>query len=132
MAWRWYVYEITRGETVVYVGKGTGKRAAQSATKHGGVPIRIAYFEHEEHSYAFERQRIKDRLSEGHPLRNISHGNAIPWWRRTDTRAYALEALQDLAWRIGTWIRAGRLPELARKCRISERELISLHQAYGG
>lgn len=52
---RSYVYLIKDGETPIYVGKGTGRRAAHSARKHGGE---VVYLERDlTDDQAFNRER---------------------------------------------------------------------------
>jgi len=129
--WRWYVYEIVRGERVIYVGKGSGDRCLVSAKEKCGDAVKIASFKHEEHAYVFERARIKERLAEGFNLLNVSNGTKLPWQKRTDTRAYAREALEEVAWRFGRWIKAGRLSELASRIRMPESQILSVYQTFG-
>lgn len=129
--WKYYVYEIMRDERVVYVGKGCGKRAYASAKQRQGTVRFIAYFQHEEWALKFERSRIVERLSEGCRLLNVSNGNKPSFNRRTDTREMAREVLESLAWRIGSWIKAGRTAQLSKICGVPEPQLIEIYQAHG-
>lgn len=131
MAWKFYVYEIERGGRVIYVGKGCGRRASVSAKERGGVANLIAYFRHEVAALAFEKARIAERLLEGRGLENVASGNAVPWAKRTDTQQMAREVLEWLASRVGRWIKAGRVEELASILNMPRVELLSLHQKFG-
>lgn len=130
-AWRYYVYEVRRGESVVYVGKGCGRRGAYSAKARGGCLEIVAYFKHEAHALQFERERIASRIREGHRLQNIANGNAVSWWRRTDSREMAREVLEETARKVGTWIKAGKLDALSQRLKMPEYELVSLYQQFG-
>lgn len=131
MAWRFYVYEIKRGEDVIYVGKGCRNRGKHSAKERGGSLHIVAYFEHEAAALEFERERIADRLHEGCKLKNIKHGNEISWWRRSDSRQMALEVLEDVARKFGTWIKAGRIKDLSKRVGMTEGQILFIHQEYG-
>lgn len=65
-----YVYAIMDGETVLYVGKGTGRRAKASARKHGGKESILEEMECE--TTAFERECFW--IAELSPQNNISAG----------------------------------------------------------
>lgn len=131
LGWKFYVYEIMRDERVVYVGKGCGKRAFVSAKERQGAVRFIAYFQHEEWALKFERERIAERLKQGYRLLNVSSGGKASWDKRTDTREMARDILESLAWRIGTWVRAGKVAQLSKICRMPEAQLIEIYQAHG-
>lgn len=67
---KFYVYAIMDGPTVLYVGKGCGRRAYQSSRKHGGEFKIIERLASE--SKAFERER--HWISELLPQNNICPG----------------------------------------------------------
>ena len=67
---RSYVYIIRDGHSVLYVGKGTGRRAKESARKHGGEAVIAEWFDDESKAFARERELIAELL----PLNNISPG----------------------------------------------------------
>jgi hypothetical protein len=129
--WKFYVYEIIADGAVVYVGKGCGKRAKVSGKERGGNPVVVAHFRHPEWALSFERERIAQRLAEGCKLLNITHGAALPWYQRTDTKEMAREVLVWMAGRVGRWIAAGRVAELARIIKMPVHELVALHQKFG-
>lgn len=131
MAWKYYVYEVERDGRVVYVGKGCGRRLSVSARARDGRASIVAYFKHEEFALQFERRRIAERLREGCRLENIASGNAIAWWKRTDTKQMATEVLEWVAARVGRWIKAGKVDELSRILKMPSDELIALHQRFG-
>lgn len=57
-----YVYAIMDGPTCLYVGKGSGRRAEQSARIHGGEAKIIRSFAREDDAFAFERELISELL----------------------------------------------------------------------
>ena len=57
-----FVYVVTDGPTVLYVGKGTGRRHLQSATKHGGTAQIIERFTCEDKAFARERELIAELM----------------------------------------------------------------------
>jgi len=129
--WRFFVYEIVVDGRVVYVGKGQQERANASARRFGGKPVIVAYFKEEWDALAFERKRIAERMAEGCALKNVLHGNHIPWEKRTDTQQMAREVLQWVAGRVGRWQKAGKIDQLSKIVRVPREELISLHQRFG-
>lgn len=128
--WRFYVYEILRGSAVIYVGKGQKNRAKVSAKNFGGTHVIIAHFYDEKSALDFEKSRIKERTAEGWKLENISHGNSIPWGKRTDTVLMAREILEWVAFKFDPWVKAGRVERLAKIIRMEPEEIITLHQRF--
>ena len=131
MTWPYYVYEIERHGQPIYVGKGRGARLNVSARIRGGRPVVIAMFKHEEHALQFEKERIADRLKQGHRLLNVVHGNIIPWQRRTDTQAWAKELMAEFAQRFAHWIKAGRVDDLSTMINMDKKQIIRIYQKFG-
>jgi len=129
--WKWYVYEITRGEEVIYVGKGCGKRMFVSAKLKDGEPREVARFSDEAAAYGFEKSLIADRVKNGCILRNVKNGFSMSWEKRTDSRNMAREVLEDLAYKFGRWIKAGKVHVLAARTRIPVWQIFQIHQQFG-
>lgn len=98
-AWRFYVYEIVDGETVKYIGKGSGTRLAVQVRKFGLEGREVARFKREEDAYAFEVLRIAEvsphlnKCAGGNGSRvTVKRDRKDAWTReveRIGTRAYA-------------------------------------------
>lgn len=59
--WRFYVYEITSDDgSVIYVGKGSGRRSSVSAREKGGADRIVAFFNKEKDAYDYEIERISE------------------------------------------------------------------------
>lgn len=103
-----FVYAVKQGEKVVYIGKGTGRRAHVSARKFDGLPYILANFDCEDKAFAHERELI---AIHNPPMNVCAGGNGgrsrpkhavrLPaWWRksiaeieRVGSRVYAARLL---------------------------------------
>jgi hypothetical protein len=57
-----FVYVVTDGPVVLYVGKGAGRRHLQSAAKHGGTARIVERFTDEDRAFARERELIAELM----------------------------------------------------------------------
>lgn len=108
--WHAYVYELTYGHGVLYVGKGTGNRLKTQIASFGLEGREVAWFKSEKDAYQFERKLISEispRLN-SHPGGNGSWAKKRPEPRRlkweidmdrVGTRVYAARFLLETHWR---------------------------------
>jgi hypothetical protein len=73
-----FVYVVTDGPTVLYVGKGTGRRHLQSATNHGGTAQIVERFTCEGKAFARERQLISELMPTKNKCLGGNGGRAAP------------------------------------------------------
>lgn len=95
-----YIYAIMDGPTVLYVGKGSGRRKHQSAKKHNGTPVILEEFDDEAKAYKSEVSWI----SELRPQNNRNRGGGGNVARPVKRSKYSarLEAEMKEMMRIGT------------------------------
>jgi hypothetical protein len=99
---RFYVYAIVSPAGVpLYVGKGSGRRSAQSAKKHGGSAVILERFAREKDAYKAERRYI----AELKPEANICPGGNGS--RATKVRAVVCATYREIQ-RVGSRVYAAR------------------------
>jgi hypothetical protein len=101
--WRFYVYALTDGDQVVYVGKGSGRRLHVQRRTHGCDGYEVARFKRERDAYAHEIRVIAE-LS---PARNKHPGGNGS--RATPARTPRAPAWMKEIDRIGSRVYAARL-----------------------
>lgn len=105
-----YVYAVKDGESIVYIGKGTGRRLKVSARKHGGTAEILQRFASEDKAFAYERKMIAAHSPTNNRCAGGNGGRAQPrkpkripaWWRkqiaeieRVGSRVYSARFLVD-------------------------------------
>jgi hypothetical protein len=106
-AWRFFVYALTEGDRVVYVGKGSGRRLQAQRRKHGCEGHEVARFKREADAYAHEIRLIAELSPErnkhpgGSGSRVVNCKPATPVWvreiERIGSRVYAARLLLRFA-----------------------------------
>lgn len=71
-AWRFYVYALTEGDAIRYVGKGSGRRLQAQRRNHKLEGHEIARFKRESDAYAFEITQIAEHSP---PINSHPGGN---------------------------------------------------------
>lgn len=122
---QFYVYAFYRGETVVYVGKGSGRRLHNQERRFGSKGVILKEFKSEKAAYNYEASLIQEMKPELN--RAAGGGGAItrrkaklPAWYITEqaqieklgSRKYT--ALKLLALGVGRIIEASKLEDIRR------------------
>jgi len=131
-----YVYAILDGETVLYVGKGSGRRSQRSAKNNGGTARILERFSCEDKAFARERYWIAELLPQNNKCAGGNGGRCQPKKRESLPKWYR-DTVAEME-RVGSRVYAARL--LCRKiaehnCElwgVSKLDLIRLREvAYG-